>query len=93
MGATIYEPISGRWDALLFGEDQSRILVSVNPFNLPILEEICREYGATWVLIGKTGGTSMIIQEFIEIPVDDLCSAWAQGIKKASGPSTSVPLA
>lgn len=93
MGATIYEPISGRWDALLFGEDQSRILVSVNPFNLPILEEICREYGATWVLIGKTGGTSMIIQEFIEIPVDDLCSAWSQGIKKASGPSTSVPLA
>jgi len=93
MGANIYGTVSGRWDALLFGEDQSRILVSINPINLPRLEEICRESGAMWMLIGTTGGTSMIVPGLIEIPVDDLYSAWTKGINKVSDPSGSVPLA
>ena len=51
-----------RWDAALFGERQSRIIVSLPPNREPELRRICAEEGAPWVSLGRTGGDALALR-------------------------------
>ena len=42
-GITVTSEIKGSWDVALFGEEQSRILISITPSNEQNLIEICKE--------------------------------------------------
>ena len=45
-----------RWDAALFGEAASRILLSLDPANLQAVEAACRKMGVPYLLLGTVGG-------------------------------------
>ena len=76
---------SGRWDATLFGEAQSRIVVSLSPERLPGLELICREEGAPWTSLGVVGGDSLVVQGNLEVGVKEMAAAWRGGLERALG--------
>ena len=76
-------PLTGRWDAALFGEGQSRIVVSVAPSDVDAVEEMCREEGVPWVTLGATGGTSMTIPGLVDASLEALADAWRNGLERA----------
>ena len=78
-------PVTGRWDAALFGEGQSRILVSVAPSDLGEVERVCVEEGVPWVALGAVGGESMSIPGLIALPLSEISVAWREGLPRAIG--------
>ncbi len=74
---------SGRRDAALFGERQSRIVVSLAPEAVGAFGRICREEDAPWTRLGTVGGTRLSASGLIDLPVEELTSAWRDGIQNA----------
>ena len=78
-----------RWDAVLFGERQSRIVVAVAPDLVPGLEELTRSAGVPFLELGYTGGDSFRIEggpgAAIDLPVARLAAAWSGGLEEAGG--------
>ena len=73
----------GRWDAALFGEQQSRIVVSASPDAQADLERICAEEGAPMAVLGRVGGDSLTIPDHMDVPVESIASAWRGGLEEA----------
>jgi len=69
---------SGRWDDILFGELQSRIIVSVNQSKLKEFTSICIEDEVKWNILGNTGGDFFRINDLINMPLKKLNSVWDQ---------------
>jgi Phosphoribosylformylglycinamidine (FGAM) synthase, synthetase domain len=67
---------SERLDTALFGEGQSRIIVSVKSRAEHRLEILAARMGAPLVRLGRTGGTHLIIKGLIDLPVSELHQAW-----------------
>ena len=70
--------LEGRWDAALFGETQSRIVVSVLADGVGIVEEVAREDGVPWTVLGVTGGEAFRMAGLIDLPLKDLAEHLAQ---------------
>jgi phosphoribosylformylglycinamidine synthase subunit PurL len=45
----------------LFGEAQSRVVVTCDASNLPAIQEVAASFGVSVKEIGKTGGKEMIV--------------------------------
>ena len=73
----------GRLDIALFGEAQSRIVVSVAPDSLDALKEICNETGAPWTVLGGVGGSSVRLAHNVEFEVAACRTAWETAIERA----------
>lgn len=71
-----------RWDAALFGEEQSRIIVSISGENLPALESICGEEQVEWMRLGKVGGDSLSMADTINAQISKLEDAWRNGLER-----------
>jgi phosphoribosylformylglycinamidine synthase len=69
-----------RGDALLFSESQSRIVVSVGEKDLSQLRERATELNVPMQVIGTVGGTRLIIQPLLQLPVEELRSIWSNGL-------------
>jgi len=69
-----------RNDALLFGETQSRIVVSLPVKNLDSFKEIAHKYEAPIQILGKVEGNSLKIGNLIDIEVEQLKKAWERDI-------------
>ncbi len=82
LGAEVTAPIKGRWDAALFGEGQSRIVVSLNPHNLARLEEICAAEGVAWLTIGSVSGANLTVSELLSVPVSRLSKTYAGSLER-----------
>jgi phosphoribosylformylglycinamidine synthase len=65
-----------RNDALLFGETQSRIIVSISPKNLSWLQEIVNKYKISFQVLGKIEGDRLQIKGLIDLKVEELEKAW-----------------
>src|SRR5205823_13541973 len=74
-----------RPDALLFGEDASRIVISYAPGARGRVEAICRAAGADLVEIGEVGGALLVIEGVLEARVADLKEAWRGAIPRLVG--------
>ena len=72
-----------RWDAALFGEAQSRIVVSLKPGDYEALQRICNDEKVPHTTLGQVGGASLAITELIDIEVAELSSAWKGGLESA----------
>ena len=72
-----------RWDAALFGERQSRIVVSLPPERERELRRICAEEGAPWVALGVTGGDALTLPDGASVAVADAADAWEGGLERA----------
>ena len=77
--------VSGRWDAALFGEEQSRIVVSVPVDRHADLERICRDEGAQVATLGRVGGELFRMGPHIKISVEEMASAWRARLQQAGG--------
>ena len=76
-------PIYGRIreDAFLFGESQSRVIVSLDRKNIRILENIASKFGVPMEVIGKVAGNSLNIGDLINIQISKAYEAWAFGFE------------
>ena len=70
-----------RWDATLFGETQSRIVVSLPPKQLRALESICAEEAVSWCELGTVSDSGFTIGSAIDLPLSDLESAWRNALE------------
>jgi len=77
--------IEGRWDAGLFGESASRIVVSLAERDLPRLEMVCQEEDVPHIRLGMVGGQRFAIPSLLDLPLDALDDAWRHGLERALG--------
>jgi len=70
-----------RKDALLFGESQSRIIISAKQKNVKKIMQIAKKNKTAVSLIGKVEGTGLVINRLINISVNDLHKAWGSAIE------------
>jgi len=69
-----------RNDALLFGETQSRIIVSVPEPRVSDLMSIARKHGAPVTVLGKVGGQRLTVNDLIDADVSTLDRTWRGAI-------------
>ncbi len=92
IGANLdFSPVAARTprhDALLFGEQQSRVIVSLSPENLTALEEMAKAAGVKCDLLGTVGGGELTItvkgETLIKGEVLELRKAWREAYANAA---------
>ena len=82
LGALINLDQKIRTDALLFGETQSRIIISLSPADEDKVKEICSEFNVQYKCIGKVKGDCLKINDSIDFKVADLEKAYKEAIPK-----------
>ncbi len=76
-----------RTDAVLFGESQARIVVSLSPEGLDRLHAIANRHGAPVQVIGQVGGDRLEIrmgqhETLLEMPLEKIKAVWVRSIEK-----------
>ena len=69
-----------RPDALLFGETQSRVLVSTDPDRKEKVIRLAHKCGVSIYQIGKVGGERLVIENLLELKVEEALSIWRNAI-------------
>ncbi len=83
VGAAVDVDTGGlRPDAFLFGESQSRVIVSFDPKDLKEVEDICASYSVPLLVIGRTGGEILRINDMIELPIKRIYECWRSSLEK-----------
>jgi len=86
LGARIELREMMRGDALLFGESQSRIVVSIKEKDLNRLKQIADKEGAPMQVLGEVGGSRLALQPLVQMAVDEVRSTWRQGLTRRLNP-------
>ena len=81
--------MSGRWDAALFGETESRIVVSLPEDRLSQLERLCSDEGVPSVVLGRVGGSRLSLGSGLDLGLDEVEDAWSGGLERAVGGAES----
>lgn len=71
---------SGRWDAAMFGETESRIVVSLPESRLERLRWLCDEEDVPWVILGAVGGKRIALARGVEVDLREAERAWSSGV-------------
>jgi len=82
-GANITLDGDMRTDALLFGETQSRIVISISPDNREKIESLCRKHGVSCTLLGQVKGDALIINDYINSGIRELTDLYTRAIPEA----------
>ena len=85
IGADITAPVDGRWDSALFGEGQSRIVVTLNPACLDEVRSICEAESVPWLELGVVGGADLTVGDNWTVSVAELSEAYTNGLPNALG--------
>ncbi|MBU0709326.1 MAG: phosphoribosylformylglycinamidine synthase II, partial [Candidatus Omnitrophica bacterium] len=81
IGAVVNLPVgSMRKDTLLFGETQSRIILSIRPGNLKKILSIAKKNKIPVSVIGKVTGNRLVINDLIKVSISDLYKTWHNAI-------------
>jgi len=87
LGCTLDLKEDIRDDALLFGESQSRIVVSLGRSRLPGLRKLAARKKVNLGVIGRVGGRDVVVRragrEIVRVPVERLRSAWEETLPRA----------
>ena len=75
--------IPRRWDAALFGETTSRILISVDATHVCRIIASAETAGVPVTILGHTGGNRLRFGDLIDLPVEELAGAWYGGLSSA----------
>jgi phosphoribosylformylglycinamidine synthase len=78
--------VSGRQDAALFGEGQSRIIISCPPKNRDLLEVLLGQIvwkNVSVTYLGQVGGDRLVMGGLLSLPVADLARAYREGLPRA----------
>jgi phosphoribosylformylglycinamidine synthase len=90
LGARIELEDGFRPDALLFGESQARMIVSVRRRHLTRLREIARREDVPISVIGEVRGQRLEIGDLVGIDVATLRESWRTGLGRALAGSTAA---
>ena len=71
-----------RWDAAMFGEAQSRIVVSLLPERWPRLLEMAAESRVPIMQLGRTGGSRFQWGRYVDLPVPEISDVWRHGLER-----------
>lgn len=79
IGASVELELNGMSPAaVLFGETQSRIVISFSEKNLDIVKKTADSSGAPFTVIGRVGGGSLRINGLIELSLTEMEGAWRE---------------
>jgi len=73
--------VQGPWAPALFGEAQSRIVVSLPEAHVPTLLGLAQEEGVPLVRLGWVGGDRFLVPGLLDLPLDALEAAWRGGLE------------
>jgi phosphoribosylformylglycinamidine synthase len=65
-----------RPDVLLFGESQSRVIVSLPAASLPILRTLAQAARIPYTVLGEVGGSDLVMTGYLQLPITHLCHQW-----------------
>ena len=82
IGAVIESEPEGRADAFLFGESHSRIVVSLKETDFGRLQEMASREGVPAAVIGRTGGSRLVIGDLVQAPVERLQNLWSTALER-----------
>src|SRR3954451_15264987 len=90
LGCTVdFAAAPGRADAMLFGEDASRILVAYPAASSARVARVAREKGVPFAEIGEVTGSSLVVswghKRLFEASVSELKEPWATAIPRLVG--------
>ena len=74
-----------RVDAALFGEVQSRIIVSVSPEKVKQLEAMASANRVPVTRLGAVGGKRFTIADYIDLPLEQIEPVWRDSLEKILG--------
>lgn len=77
--------LTGRLDAGLFGEEQSRIVMAVGPEAGQRLAEMAAAHDVPIAHIGRVGGERLVLGRYIDLPLAELAAAYQGGLERALG--------
>ena len=78
-------PVPDRWDAALFGERQSRIIVSLPEDRWNALLSLALGLEVPVAKLGYTGGNRFRLNGQVDLPLSQISDAWNNGLEEASG--------
>ena len=76
-------PGEGRADALLFGEGQSRIAISLPERSLQAVSAIADDSGVPCTVVGRVRGDALVLGEKVSVPLASARRAWQNGVADA----------
>ncbi len=81
IGAVVGIGEEWRADESLFGEAQSRVIVTIKDKDFGRLEKICKARSTPCEPIGRVKGASLVIGEEIHLPLDRIKDAWGGALE------------
>jgi phosphoribosylformylglycinamidine synthase len=75
-----------RSDCWLFGESQSRILVSTRRKDVTRLRELAGEHGVPLTTLGEVRGRRVVIADLIDVSVETCHDRWRGGLARLLRP-------
>jgi len=85
LGARIALERGIRTDALLFGESQSRMLVSLRRRHLGRLRDLARREEVPFTALGEVRGRSLVIGDLVDLPLDPTRERWRCALERRLG--------
>jgi phosphoribosylformylglycinamidine synthase len=100
---TLEPPPSSRLDGVLFGESQSRIIITIQEDIIDKAKVILKSFPAPWSVIGRVGGDRLTImagpagshshgaapaRPVVDIDLASLHNSWSQGLSRHMGEFT-----
>jgi len=82
LGVKATLPGAGRMDGRLFGEAQSRALVSCEPSKSGELEGLLKASGVPWAKVGSVGGKALVLEGALELPLGTASELFFGAIEK-----------
>src|SRR5262249_59431063 len=71
-----------RTDALLFGESQSRMLVSVRRKSVSQLRELARREDVPCSVLGEVRGHTLVIDGLVDLPIESTRERWRRALER-----------
>jgi phosphoribosylformylglycinamidine (FGAM) synthase-like enzyme len=82
LGAKVNLDRKMRPDALLFGETQSRVVITLDEKNLAKAEKTARDLRVPLTAIGKVGGRSLVIDGMLDLSVEGFVDTYDKAIER-----------
>ena len=83
-GVTIPAAFTGRWDACLFGETQSRIVVTVDTAKVGGLLDMAGQHNVPVCVLGSVGGDRLKMGGELDVGLQEAARAWNIGFEAAT---------
>ena len=71
---------AGRLDGLLFGEGQSRIVLSLPQAHAEAATAVAAEHGVPFAAVGNVGGDALVLGDCVDVPLASARQAWQNGL-------------